>query len=406
MLYSIREHKIFSGYEAEEIKELHLDFSFRKGDVNFLGLSPNLQTGYYIGVDWLKEGEAAIQVNPKIQGLDYITMFMECFKAPEISDELFKIYKIHIDKPAIEIDSNHFEITPLLIIHFLNIMKSLVRKGLKKDYIRKEENLNSKFKGKLLFNQHLKNNIIKNRYDRNYCGYQNYSIDCLENRILKKTLQFVYVYINKYYKQKELLSNLNYCYSAFEYVSEEVEITEIKKIKINPLFKEYAEALRLAKMILKRFSYSINEVNKDFNDKVPPFWIDMSLLFECYVLGKLKEKFGSSIKYQAQGKYGAPDFLELKDKIILDTKYKLIYNDEKYEIENIRQISGYARDKGILKKLNVENDNIVVDCVIIYPNADSKNNFTERQIKEGPIKQFQKFYKIGIRLPVYKDRIK
>ena len=82
---------------------------------------------------------------------------------------------------------------------------------------------------------------------------------------------------------------------------------------------------------------------------------------------------------------------------------------ENYEIDDIRQLSGYARDKGILKKLNIsENEmlNTVVPCLIIYPNQDSNNSnfedFGDKLIedkKTKTINEFTKFYKIGIKLP-------
>jgi len=398
-IYETREHLPFEGDELEELKSLELDFSSDSEEIKYLGLSSDYQPQYYIGIDWLKENQHAIQVNPKIKGIDYLQMFIHCFNCPDINSKLSKIYKISFYRKPIEIESTPFEITPLLIVHFLNIMKGLVKKGLKKDYIFVEENLSSKLKGKLLLNQNVKQNIIKGRSDQNYSRYQEYSIDCIENRILKRTLQFVRLYILKHYsKQKDLASILNFCNSAFENVSIDVEIKGIWKIRINPLYKEYTEALSLAKMILQRFSYSLKEINNATDNKIPPFYIDMSLLFECYVLSKLKEKYGKQIFYQVGGRYGNVDFMKIDDKMIIDTKYKLIYNQEQYEIENIRQLSAYARDKKILEKLSVD-ESTVVDCLIIYPNAKSDIDFINRELKEEEITQFSKFYKIGIRLP-------
>jgi 5-methylcytosine-specific restriction enzyme subunit McrC len=191
----------------------------------------------------------------------------------------------------------------------------------------------------------------------------------------------------------------NYCISSFEGVSADVEAIMVKRIKINPLFKEYAEALELAKLILKRFAYSISETKKHDKKKTPPFWIDMSLLFELYVLGKLKDVYGNNIKYQINGKYGSVDFIKTDDKTVIDTKYKMIYNNSKYDIENIRQVSAYARDRGIRNKLNASQTEIL-NCCIIYPNIDKQENFNNRTLLEEEVQQFEKFWKIGIRLPM------
>jgi hypothetical protein len=400
-LLSIKEHSRFDNDTIEKkIKPRNLDFSCNENDVKFLKLNSNYETSYFIGVDWLLESEIAIMVEPKINDLDYLKMFMECFNHEEISKDLNRIYKIHFNKKAVQLNSNKFEITPLLIIHFLNTINQIVKRGLKKDYIRVENNLQSKIKGKIVFNRSLRLNNFKGRKDRNFCSYQEYSIDCIENQILKKALNFVDSYLKKHFKhEQKLLNSLNYCLSAFSGISEIVEISRIKKFKINPLFKEYREALSLAKMIFQRFSYSINEVNKNSENSVPPFHIDMSLLFELFVFSKLRSKYGKVILYQSKGKYGYTDFLKTDEKIIIDAKYKPKYNEE-YGIEDIRQLSGYSRDKGILKKLQIEDENTVIDCIIVYPDNSSETDFNGRGLKDCEIKQFVKFFKCGLKLPL------
>jgi 5-methylcytosine-specific restriction enzyme subunit McrC len=113
----------------------------------------------------------------------------------------------------------------------------------------------------------------------------------------------------------------------------------------------------------------------------------------------LKEEYPKDILYQPHGKYGNVDFLKTDEKLIIDTKYKKTYIDS-YEIEDIRQLAGYARDLGVLGKLKINDEDTVVDCIIIYPNVDSKKSFENRQLKETKIEQFTKFYTCGIRLPI------
>ena len=50
-------------------------------------------------------------------------------------------------------------------IQFLNLLKSIVRKGLKKSYYKVQENLNNKVKGKILVSTHIKQNIFKKRME-------------------------------------------------------------------------------------------------------------------------------------------------------------------------------------------------------------------------------------------------
>ena len=92
--------------------------------------------------------------------------------------------------------------------------------------------------------------------------------------------------------------------------------------------------------------------------------------------------------------------------MVIDTKYKKIYQNneqqqDRYNSDDIRQIAGYARDKKILQCLGYRDDemqNVVVDCLIIYPDQYADENLPE-SLKEQPIEQFIKFYKLPLKLP-------
>ncbi|GHT21712.1 hypothetical protein FACS189430_02230 [Bacteroidia bacterium] len=402
-----------------------------------LGLSyfnNELCASYYIGIDWIKNKDSEqkdytkyLVVYPKKNdNLDYVGMLVHCLKHQEISPFLKEIYHFDFKKPEIPITDFDCELTPFMIVHFLSLVEKITKQGLKKNYIVVEENLQSKIKGKIVFSQQLKKNIAAKREDRVYCRFQEYSVNCFENRLLKKAMTIIKRYSAHHLKHyKELIQKENRILSFFENISEEISISEIKRVKVNALYKEYVEAIDLAKTILQRFAYSYKKADdKTLDKELPPFWIDMSKLFELYVYSLLRETYGATILYQlsddgkrqTHGKYGDVDFLKTDEKLIIDTKYKPKY-DEDYKIEDIRQLSGYARDEGVLKKLklfkpNTQNvdDEKVVDCVIIYPivddkkdnKKDNKTDFNNRNIKEAKINGFTKFYKCGIKLPAIK----
>lgn len=193
---------------------------------------------------------------------------------------------------------------------------------------------------------------------------------------------------------------------AFHNVDENIDNKLLKNVTHNSFYKEYKEALYLSNLILKRFGYNIKEIESLKNNtiKVPPFWIDMSKLFELYVFGLLKDKYKNNILFQVQGTYGQPDFLLVteSDKMIIDTKYKRKYRQEKYFPEDIRQLSGYSRDLKILKRLGFaseEEHNITVDCLIIYPDQNASENLAD-DLQSDRINGFSKFYKMPIKLPI------
>ncbi len=260
------------------------------------------------------------------------------------------------------------------------------------------QNLNAKVKGKINIGKTLKHNIFKGQNHKTVCHYQEFGINCAENRLLKKALKFVQSYLAKKSDIKtddKLKQTLAYCLAPFELVSDNIEIREMKSFKNNAFFKDHAVAIKLAKMILKRFAYNLQ--NTDTNNLTPPFWIDMSLLFEKYVYALLLAN--NEVKYQTKGNYGEVDFLI--DDMIIDTKYKTDYGDKyDYKIEDIRQLSGYGREIQIRKELGLNAE--IAKCLIIYPNKNASDLLADdlwQQAEE--IKAFKAFKKTPIKLPLF-----
>lgn len=412
-LFSFKEHDNFCLIRQEDKDSFfkYIEIESQCKDKHFLGLNFDywqkaFQTNYYIGLDWIVEGKTAIMVEPKIKGLDYLRMFMECFDCDNIEakEKLKDIYHIDFNRGSINVESNTFELTPLLVVHFLKLMQSLVKRNLKRDYIQREENLNSKIKGKILFSKNIKQNIFKGRNDRYYCRYQDYSDDCIENRILKKTLMFVRKYLSNKTdiscKAIDLNNICNSCLAVFELVSDDLSIQQIKQFKVNPLFKEYAESLKVAKLILRRFSYSIDNATSEVDRNLPPFWINMPLLFEVYVLSLLQKEYGKEIDYHVSGYWDETDFVKYDEKMILDTKYKIKWQNSVCH-EDVRQLSGYARNISLRRKIMRKeyDDSTILPCLIIYPN---KNGLEKGDIlsQKEEIKEYINFYKAGIKLPL------
>lgn len=366
-----------------------------------------LKSSYYIGIDWIYENDVAVCVNPKfdkdVNNTNYLKMLVDGFQYPEIHKHLNDLYRIDFERPTIQIEQENDFLTPLLIIHFLQLTKRIVQKGLKYSYYRVTENLNSKVRGKVLIAQNLKQNTVRAKNTHFVCNYQVFDVNNLENRVLKKTLRFCQNYLETFDSMsglKDVSLLFGYVNAGFQNVSPEVDLRELKNLKPNKLFKEYTEALKIAKLILRRFGYNTNAVNEK-KIKTPPFWIDMSKLFEVYVYGKLRLKYPSTnLIFQYDGKYGETDILLKNKKIIIDCKYKRTYQENKYMINDIRQLSGYARDIKVRKELSVE-DNFVIPCLIIYPTIESnKENIDLSKLEDCKIKSFHKFYKIGVSLPL------
>ena len=374
--------------------------------------------GYYasykIGAEWIDQKESLV-VTPKrgMENIDFLGMFMTCFSSNLALESFSEIYSINYDKPSIKAPSLQGVVSPLMMLHFLGVVGRI--RTLKRGYVHHSENL-KKVKGHIAILKNERNNILQKRYDRIYCEYDEYSADIPENRLLKKALLFVRRMMQNMGDGHRSYDKINLAIrkslALFENVSDEVNLKEVSQIKAHKLFKEYAEAIRLAKLILRHFDYSINKVSAN-EEQVVPFVLDMSLLYEHYVYGLLYEAYQNKITYQYSSLTGKPDFLYHSQgfKAILDTKYIPKYEDEKKMLDThvVRQLSGYSRDLKILRYLGYENVSEEaplpnVPCVIIYPEkgGEINNPFLNNSLKDlcsKSVKGLALFYKIAISVP-------
>lgn len=406
-----------------------------------------VHSDYYIGVDWLVPDKHSILVEPKlnkaytayfnklteededhaedkvptelsediinkseIKELDYLKMLLELMSTEKTAKDLKNILYIDWDSPKISIAKDRDFLTPFLVIQFLQLTKAIVKKGLKKSYYKVQRNLRNRVKGKILVSAQIKGNIFKNRFGSTYCEYEEFGYNSLENRFLKKVFNFCLAYVenhgnsvfsSNYSKIKNLI---NYCRPAFEQIGEFNEPIKEFSVRHNPFFAEYKEAIQTGNLILKRFGFSYTKIAEE-KTKTPPFWIDMPILFELYfyhLLLKYNRDSHKNIIYQFSTYGNSLDFLITNPAMIMDTKYKPVYNKGRVH-EDIRQVSGYARLKKVREKLGVYNTQNLIDCVIVYPLLDDSSITYELQsIHEylEPINMYEKVYKLGLKLPL------
>lgn len=368
----------------------------------------SINTGFFIGLDWIETNQSAIYVAPKLnnesQEVDFINMLLSSLKHEAVTKEIKELFEVKWHKPTIEITQKQDLLTPFLVVEFLSLLKQIVRKGLKKSYYKVEHNLQGRVKGKVQVSKTIKQNLVKNKNLYTYCSFDEFGINNKENRLLKKALQFIKRYLPTYGQltnKKELQNTFNYINPAFTQVSDQIEITEIKHTKTNVFYKEYEQALYLAKLILKRFGYNISNTIKE-TVQSPPFWIDMTKLFELYVLGLLKDRFQNQVKFQFKHYGNELDYLLNNEdyQMVIDAKYKLKYLNGKHD-EDIRQVSGYARLKKVYEDLNKKQGE-VIDCLIIHPDQNGLDNLLSVDLKEKDIEHYYDVYKLGVKLPLVK----
>lgn len=368
-------------------------------------------TNYFVGADWLIRGKVAIFLESKLnenREIDLVGMLLSSLEDYENIDHLDKLFHVDYDQEWIDITGRKDLLSPFLIIQFLKLTQKIVRKGLKKSYYHVVENLNSRIKGKILVGQQIKHNLSRDKPTMTMCSYQLYGIDTTENQFLKLVLQFVSSYMDQkkaiFTKEQatQLRSILNFCLPAFELVSVMDNKHQNIISKPNIFYNEYIKAIEIGKYILKRYSFNISKTNQT-QTTTPPFWIDMSKLFELFVFGKLKKVFPmpGDVTYHDTFLGGKETDILIRThdyECVIDCKYKPQYGYSTPSLDDKRQLAGYTRLKSVYNRLSIPHDQLIRG-VIIYPCQNSQELIRKDCLFATGIDEYVSFYIFGIKLP-------
>ncbi|MDO4190528.1 MAG: hypothetical protein Q4D14_02410 [Bacteroidales bacterium] len=380
-------------------------------DSPFLGINAEGWSSYLVGAAWLKQGHRPLVVLPKFPKIDYLKILADVL-SDDLAPEYFAdAYRINFDAPSIQEEALNSVLTPLMVVHFLSSVKRLLKHGLKRSYIIREENLNAKVKGHILSLRNLQKNVIRGHAEDVLCRYQEYSLDYAENRLIKRAMLAARsMLMSLHSSNNTLLFKLQQMLVAFDGVSSDITPSSVKNIKKDKLHGEYPETIVLAKFILRRTDYSISEGSNQTLASVPEFSIDMSRIFEFHVLSLLKKQFkeGSVLFQVPLGFMGRCDYIVTSQNLIIDAKYKAWYNNPLTKLEDlradIREIAGYARSQKVQKLMGTSTEQ-QPKCLIVYPNGNYTNKeevFADDLLQNADsFEGLSEFYRIGVSLPTY-----
>ncbi len=338
----------------------------------------SISSSYYIGLDCFYGIGLPVYIQPKVnnehQQLNYIKMLFEALQEPENFEHLEGLVKVKFNEEWIEIENELQPVlTPFIIAQFLSVVKLLVRKGLKKSYYNRTENLSGRVKGKVLIGRQVKENILKNRLSHTICQYQEFGFDTEANQFLKYVLSIVPRHFEDFDAKGDIRLNLEallrYCQAGFQQVSH-YTFTELRFKESNPFYKQYNLAIQLGNQILALRDYNISRNAKQTTCIHPPFWIDMSKLFELYVFRKLREEFQGKdeVTYHFNAHQQELDFIINSGsfKAVVDAKYKPRYANGNPSIDDARQLSGYTRLNKVYSELEIDDDRLI-PAYFVYP---------------------------------------
>ena len=294
-----------------------------------------IQARNYVGILQTKSG-LTIEILPKIADKT------DTDKSKAVFIKMLRALKNFPFKSSnlASLKTQNLPLLEIFISMFLCELEALVKKGIKSDYVALEENLNF-LKGKLNINEQIKRNSVHK--ERFYVGYSEFLSDIKINRIIKKTLKFLYKKSNSSKNQQKIRELL--------FIFDEVSTCDdyknfFEKLIINRRVKHYEQTLLWCKIFLLNNSFTPHKGD----DLAFALLFDMNALFESYVGDFIKKSFPGTIlqhsekhlvEYPKSFKL-RPDIF-LKDKFIADTKWKIIKLKDDISQADLYQLYAYGK---------------------------------------------------------------
>ena len=315
------------------------------------GIGNVIQAKNFVGLIQLESG-CQIQILPKVDfgtndtGKTTEEVFIDMLKT--MKDFPGKVFS------SANLRTESVNLYEIFINMYLYQLSLLTRKGLKSAYISQEDTLNV-FKGKLLVNRHLKENI--GHAERFSLAYDEFNLNRPENRLIKSTLlklQKISTSSNNLKSIRQQLIYFDLVAPSWNYAS------DFDEVQIDRTTKDYEEILAWSKVFLMNKSFSIFSGD----NKARALLFPMEKLDESFVsmhIVDIFEREHYSVSTQDTGRYLLkeenrnifslrPDIV-VKDKeentIIMDTKWKRLYDSpqENYGISQTDMYQMYAYSK-------------------------------------------------------------
>lgn len=292
-----------------------------------------LQLKHYVGAIQIPNGEQ-IEVLPKV-GKVSNEATADKLTISNSRKSLLNMLKTmngfrHIESADAQVEQHKMPLFEVFIRQFLQSVNQLVKRGLRSDYVSKQDNLLF-LKGKLLTSQQLKYNLVnKHRF---YVEYDEYILDRPANRLIHTALNKIANY-SKNNAHQRLCRELSFAFNDIP-VSHNIK-RDFAQVKLNRGMSYYQTPVAWAKLILEGMTPLAMKGKANAISLLFP----MHDVFESYVGNIIRSQLQDnySLKEQARSEYLVkhednewfnlkPDFLIKKgdtNRLILDTKWKLL----------------------------------------------------------------------------------
>lgn len=302
----------------------------------------------YVGVICTESG-CQIEILPKIS---------KETNAEQAREMLIKMLVELRDSPFKEgvlsnLDAHNMPLFELLLRQFLNHVGNIVRKGIARTYVDRQENL-VYLRGKLQLAEHIRMNSSDK--SRLYCEFDEFEINRPINRLIKGALETAA-------KTTQNADNQQLCRELlfwFDRVQATRDVArDFRSMRQDRLVQHYQPAMPLCRLILE----GLNPLTKLGEKRALSMLFPMNRLFEEYVAAKLRSQLtGWRVKSQVSRfsivarHLGSPifrlepdlEFTRGAQRLIGDTKWKLIDQSERgnnYRIsqQDVYQLFAYGK---------------------------------------------------------------
>ncbi|WP_253825745.1 McrC family protein [Vibrio sp. RE86] len=293
-----------------------------------------LQVQNYAGVIFTPD-KTQIEVLPKIgKGFNGECNESDCVRARQTLLTMLRALKgfSHIQTSNANIDRQRMPLFEVFIGQFLQSVNTLVKRGLRSDYVCREDNLGF-LKGKLNVGKQVRHNFVnKHKF---YCEYDEFLLDHPVNRLIHSALRKVKNYTRSAANQK-LLQELEF---VFHEVPESRDYkVDFSKVKLVRGMGYYQVPLDWCLLILEGFSPQTMKGNQNAFSLLFP----MERVFEDYVAKTLGEQLctdhqlRTQVKAESLVEHNDQNWFRLKPDLVielrqnsvaacvLDTKWKLL----------------------------------------------------------------------------------
>lgn len=273
--------------------------------------------------------------------------------------------KIKFPNYQTSLDSSQSDFFEVLIYLFSKYTRELLNSSIYQQY--EEVNRELPFiKGRLNVNEYINQNLSKGKWHKLNCTYDAFVFDNEFNRIIKHVATLLFNTTTSQDNKKNLREIL---FILDEVSDGPASAEQCARISFNPMFGEFDTVRDYCYLFLS------NLVSFDYknNLKLFAFLLPMEYVFEDFIFGFIEEELKEvTAKAQRSDTYLdvarifnlKPDlWIKTKHKsLVADTKYKIVYSDERDPKKGISQTDLYQMLAYAVRFK-------VTDIILFYPNT-------------------------------------